>query len=167
MTFQRRIRTIALSGLKNIKDRLDKIDLEEETGAEPSYRAESDARRELAESLRSPQVPDRPIRTPEQIIEAASGNRTPAGAPRPVVSEPSASPLDKHYKRLNLESGADFEAVHAAYTQLVLRCAPDRYPEGSDEQRTAEQILARVEESYGALREALDSTAGRFDKLEL
>jgi hypothetical protein len=169
MSFQRRLRTIALSGLKNIKDRLDQIDLEDDMGADPSARAEADARRELADTLRSRETSGGPLRSPEQIVASAGGVR--AGA-EPVnaatTSEPlSQNPLDRHYRRMGLEPGAEYEAVHAAYTQFVARCALERYPEGSDEQKMAAEILARVEESYDALREALDPTAGRFDKLEL
>jgi curved DNA-binding protein CbpA len=66
-----------------------------------------------------------------------------------------------------LEEGADLDAIETAYAGLAKRCAPDRFPVGSDEQKAAQEIFSRVEAAYNALKDALDPTAGRFDKLEL
>jgi len=68
---------------------------------------------------------------------------------------------------LGLAEGADLADVEAAHAALVARCAPERFEEGSEEQRIARGILMRVEAAYDELRGALDPTAGRFDKLEL
>jgi len=48
------------------------------------------------------------------------------------------------------------------------RCAAlDGAEEGTEERQIVAEIRSRVDEAYKALREALNPTAGRFDKLEL
>ena len=68
---------------------------------------------------------------------------------------------------LGLEDGADFAAVQSTYNKLASRCDPARFPEGTEDRKMAESIKNRVDSAYQSLRDALDSTAGRFDKLEL
>jgi preprotein translocase subunit Sec63 len=83
----------------------------------------------------------------------------------PQVETPAS--LHLHYKVLGLEDGADFASVQSTYNKLASRCDPTRFPEGTEDRKMAEGIKARVDAAYQALRDALDSTAGRFDKLEL
>ncbi len=172
MSFSRRIRNIARSQLEALKDRLDRIDEEAEAGV-AERRAEADARRELIDELRDPGPS---LRSPEEIMRGSSGaDRTTvapqqAPSPQPRSAAPATAPasaLAKAYRVLGLPDGADLSDVEAAHSALAARCAPDRFVDGSDEQRTAEEILARVEAAYDELRDALDPTAGRFDKLEL
>ena len=74
-----------------------------------------------------------------------------------------------HYRRLGVEDGADLGAVEEAYAKLRDSCQriKERVPKDSEELKSAEEILKRVDDSYNTLRDALDPTAGRFDKLEL
>lgn len=157
MSFSRRLRNIALSQINAIKERLDRIDAEAEAEA-ALKRAELEARRELDEITPS----SRPtLRRPEEIAPPLGDPATPRHVAAP------ANPLSVHYRILGLEEGADLATVEATRAKLVARCAPERFPEGSEERRAAEEILKRVESAYDALKEALDPTAGRFDKLEL
>ncbi len=164
MSLSRRLRNIAKTQLNNIKERLDRID-EEADSDFLEKRSEQDAKRELNDptDIR----PQR--RSPEEI--AATGSR-----PRQSISAPAQSsapaplfqnPLAVHYRVLDLEVGSDLSAVEAAYSKLCQRNLTDKFPEGSEERKAAEQIFKRVDTAYNTLRDALDATAGRFDKLEL
>jgi DnaJ-domain-containing protein 1 len=174
MNLPKRIRNIAITQINAIKDRLDRVDAEAEEMTQQK-RYERDARAELDDPF-DIRVP---LRTPEEIaggkIDVAS-RRVERQTPAARVQEPQArpapatladiNPLAHHYRVLGVEEGADFETVQAAYSKLAARSAPDRFPEGSDERKTAEEIRKRVDASFDALRDSLDSTAGRFDKLE-
>jgi hypothetical protein len=176
MNLPKRLRNIAITQINAIKDRLDRVDAEAEEQA-IQKRYERDARVEL-DDLTDIRLP---MRTPEEIAGGkVSSVRRPerkdeAGVKaRPVESEEkvpasgrtAVDPLAHHYKVLGVDPGGDFATVQAAYSKLAARCAPDRFPEGSEERRTAEEIRKRVDAAFDALRDALDSTAGRFDKLE-
>jgi len=158
MSLPRRLRNIALSQIKAIRDRLDRIDAEAAEEEAAQQRAERSARQELKDEANARPTPT--LRTPEEIA---------SGAPRPAMSAAPqpASPLAIHYRVLGLEEGADLGAIEAAYHRLAKRCAPERFPEGSEEQQAAQEIFKRVDAAYNALRDALDPTAGRFDKLEI
>lgn len=155
MSLPRRLRNIAMSQIKAIRERLDRIDAEAAEQEAAQRRLERDARRELDDStdLRPP------LRSPEEIAGGPVRPSTPASQ--------SANPLAIHYRVLGLEEGADLGAIEATYNQLAARCAPERFPEGSEEQQAAQEIFKRVDAAYNTLRDALDPTAGRFDKLEI
>jgi DnaJ-domain-containing protein 1 len=160
MGFSKRLRNIALSQIKAVKDRLDRVDAEiEQELAE--RRAAEQARRELLDELSEGAAPVS-LRTPQEIARGEGG-----GIRNAPQTPPVANPLSRHYRVLGLEEGADLEAIEEAYAGLAKRCAPDRFPAGSEEQKAAQEILQRVEAAYNALKDALDPTAGRFDKLEL
>jgi hypothetical protein len=81
------------------------------------------------------------------------------------VSTPP-DPLAYHYKLLGVEPGADFAVVQAEYNKLAARAEPSRFPAGSPEERQAQELRKRLDDSFKLLREALDPTARRFDLLE-
>ncbi|MGC8668693.1 MAG: hypothetical protein ACP5VE_11320 [Chthonomonadales bacterium] len=155
MSLSRRLRNIALSQIKAIKERLDRLDADAALGD-----ADTLAGAELAREIYPTPEPPRRLSTPEEIAPATK----PAEAPRPPQVQ---NPLAIHYRILGVPEGSDLDAVEAAYKRLIARCDPQRFPQGSDERATAEQIRKRVEHSYDALKDVLDPTAGRFDKLEL
>jgi hypothetical protein len=177
MNLPKRLRNIAMTQINAIKERLDRVDAEADEEA-LRRRYERDARAELDDitDIRLPR------RTPEEIatgrssaspqrtersVEATAPIRSPDGAAeRDSTSRQPADPLAHHYRVLGVEQGTDFSAVQAAYSKLAARCSPDRFPEGSEERKVAEEIRKRVDASFDALRDALDATAGRFDKLE-
>ncbi len=101
------------------------------------------------------------------ISEQAATTAYPASSAASPAASVSPVSLHLHYKVLGLEDGADFSAVQSTYNKLAVRCDPSRFPEGSEDRKMAESIRSRVDVAYDALRDALDSTAGRFDKLEL
>ncbi len=168
MSLSRRLRNIAKTQLNNLKDRLDKAD-EEADFNDAARQAEVDA----ANELNDPADMRLARRSPEEI---ATGAKTkppspPAARPptAPAPSQSPGSPLTIHYRRLGVEDGADLGAVEEAYAKLRDSCQriKERVPKDSEELKSAEEILKRVDDSYNTLRDALDPTAGRFDKLEL
>jgi DnaJ-domain-containing protein 1 len=195
MSIPTRLYRIAKYKLTEIKDRLDQLDEEQEREA-AQRRAQTlsraDARRELDEAMTAPppettpaaspppsstsqserpvipDLPPLPRRTPEEI---ARGSRPlpQVSAPPPTntqMAPPQPDPLTYHYRLLGVEPGTDFGTVQAAYNTLAARSDPGRFPAGSEEERTAQEIRKRLEASYQALRDALDPTARRFDLLE-
>lgn len=164
MSLSRRLRNIAKTQLNNIKERLDRIDDEADADV-IEKRAERDAMRELSDP--TDMRPQR--RTPEEIASGDSKPRQTASMPAQSSTPVTASqdPLAVHYRVLDLELGSDLSSVEAAYAKLCERNLTDKFPEGSDERKAAERIFKRVDSAYNALRDALDPTAGRFDKLEL
>jgi hypothetical protein len=174
MNLPNKLRNIALTQINAIKDRLDRIDVEAAEEAERK-RYERDARAEL-DDLTDIRLPRR---TPEEIaggkLPAAPAASRPASTAAkremaekvsPPVAPSANSPLAVHYRVLGVEEGADYATVQAAYSKLAERCAPDRFPDGSTERKTADEIRKRVDHAFDMLRDALDPTAGRFDKLE-
>ncbi len=190
MGFGKRIRNIAVTQLGAIKERLDRLDEEAEDEA-IQRRGERDALRELND----PYDMRKHLRSPEDIAAGVSKSTTSSPSPQTATSvsakasgpsntstgeavskaslvnqqkaaNPQVNPLAHHYKVLGIEEGADLSAVVTAYQKLIARCAPDRFPENSEEQKVVSEIQKRVDASYQALRDALDPTAGRFDKLE-
>lgn len=166
MGISRRLRNIALTQVNALKERLDRIDAEAEDQSAIRHDRES-AKAELEDPTDIRVL----RRTPEEI---ATGITRPTPPPAREKQEPDSlppratgGPLATQYKILGLEDGADLSSVEAAYTKLAARCAPDRFPEGSSEREAASEILKRVEGAYSTLKESLDATVGRFDKLEI
>lgn len=165
MGISRRIRTIAISQINAIKDRLDRIDAEEDEAM--AQRRDRDlAVDELKDPADIRVAAQR--RTPEEIAAGipAATRPAPGGSGEPPAG-PAGGPLATQYRILGLQDGADLESVEAAYQGLAARCSPDRFPAESSERESASEIFKRVDSAYNTLKEALDPTVGRFDKLEL
>src|SRR5438034_2092365 len=129
MGISRRIRTIAISQINAIKERLDRIDAEEDEAL-----AQRKDREMAVDELKNPaDIRLTPRRTPEEIAAGIPASTAPAPAP-PVRSAatPAGSPLATQYRILGLADDADLDAVDARYSELVARCAPERFPEGSE-----------------------------------
>jgi len=185
MTIPERFYRIARHKLGEIRDRLDQLDQEVELSPEELERLRkqknrADARRELEDATAEPAGSGRSsavdvaptplkgqgkLRTPEEI---RAGSRLPAAPPTSGAYEQNTqpNPLEYHYKLLGVEVGADYTEVQSAYNKLVVRCDPGRFPTGSEDARTAQELRDRLESSFKVLRDALDLTARRFDLLE-
>ncbi len=161
MSWSSRLRNIALSQLRAIKERLDRIDAEMLEDRLLEYQSRAAAEQELAEHLGTASAPP-----------ASATSATPPPTPVQNTSQLEAETatdvtLTRSYRILGLKPGASLAEVEFAYQQLVERCSSLGGAEGSEEQQIVTEIRARVDEAYNALREALNPTAGRFDKLEL
>jgi hypothetical protein len=71
------------------------------------------------------------------------------------------------YRMLGLRPDAALEQVEAAWRELARRADPKRFPEGSDEEKRAADILKRINGAYARIREYVNPTEGRFGRLEL
>jgi multidrug resistance efflux pump len=162
VSWPHRIRNIALSQLRAIKERLDRIDAEIDDERLRYLQARSAAERELADDVVHPRVADARAGTVDRDVDRAQASTASADAPAP-----QGSPLHRYYKVLGLADGASMAEIDAAYEQLTERCGTLDGTEGSEESQIVTEIRARVDEAYAALREALNPTAGRFDKLEI
>ncbi|NLI00509.1 MAG: hypothetical protein GX446_13575 [Chthonomonadales bacterium] len=164
MSWQRRLRHLALSQVRAIKERLDRIDAEMDDVLR-EREARDAALRELDEEVGLPPLPRS---KPSPAAEPVGGAAPTTSA---TVPEPSRLDADTEVARacriLGVSEGADLAEVEAAYRKLCERCRSVEFPEGSEERETADAIMARVDEAYAKLREVLNPAAGRFDKLEL
>jgi hypothetical protein len=185
MSIPERLSRIVRHKFSEIKDRFDQMD--EEALSDPAEmerlrraQARSDAKQELLDSMTEPtpasssnngkvDIPPQPLRsepvrrTPQQISNSSTGY---SQAKSDTMALSQSDPLDFHYRMLGIEPGADFGEVQAAYNGLAARTEPGRFPDGSSEARELEDIRKRLETSYRALRDGLDSTAHRFGLLE-
>jgi len=168
-----------MSDLLGRSVRLAKTYLDEAKGRLSDITA--DAQEELTRALNRDDIqaglssPEDPMERAQAKINAARG--TAAGqrelspgryAPTPPpAASPQTDPLGTAYKILGVAPGVDFLTVQAAANKMRDRCAPSRFPDGSQEQAEARLILQKVEEAYQVLQNALDPGAGRFDKLEI
>ncbi len=152
MSIPERFYRIARGKLGDLKDWIDRVDTE--YAADPSSRAAQ----ELDEAITNPVVspPSRPANP------ATTTHITPGSINTQAVPDP----LGYHYKIFGLEPGADFADVETSYRKLIARADPSRFPLGSDDAAKAADIRSRIETSFRALRDELDPTARRFDRLE-
>jgi hypothetical protein len=161
MGISRRIQRILKGYVKTARERLDELE------------AELNARRELAEYLEpgSGASTDLPSSKPVTARDAVSSVRptpppSPQGTPAASASQMSAELLS-HFRLLGIPPTADLRQAQEAYKHLTARADPRRFPEGSEERQRAEQILQRIQQAYDAVRQHLDPTSARFDRLEL
>lgn len=166
MSWQRRLRHIALSQVRAIKDRLDRIDAE----MEEAYLRDREARDAALRELDSIPAEAPPIPTPQTESAAERGQAEPAARPQqapPSATDEQSAKLSRAYRVLGVPDGSDLSEVEAAYRKLAGRCRSIEFAEGTEERQTADVIMARLDEAYNTLREALNPAAARFDKLEL
>lgn len=100
-------------------------------------------------------------------IAALRGQSAARQEAAPPSQAPQTDPVQTAYKILGVAPGSDWPTVQQTVNKLRERGAPSNFPDGSQEQTDAKAILERVEEAYQVLRNALDPTEGRFDRLEI
>lgn len=180
MSIPDRFFRIAKHKMGEVKEWFDRVDSETEEEAAEAERkrrtqeARRDARRELDDAMATsagdsavPMQAPPSRRTPEEI---ARGQRSAGSSYVPATTTTTAplppDPLAYHYRLLGLEPGADFSAVKSAYEKFAARSDTSRFPAGSPEAAQALEIRIKLDASYKVLRDALDTTARRFDLLE-
>ena len=87
--------------------------------------------------------------------------------PRPRVNVPQADAQTYARQVLGVADKADFETIRQAFDKLVKRSDPSRFPAGSHEAKTAEDIRKRVYWAYNLLTANVDETEMRFKSLEI
>jgi DnaJ-domain-containing protein 1 len=80
----------------------------------------------------------------------------PGGGARPGGAAVRNPELKRYYERLEVEVGADFEAVRAAYRKLMRKYHPDLHANKTPEkQRAANEVSAALTQAYNELEKAL------------
>jgi hypothetical protein len=117
---------------------------------------EADARKELNDYLKGPQLPD----TPPPI---------PGDAPVRATDDDLTKPMSvaTAYKVLDLSPDATLAELKATYKRLFERSLPTNFPEASEERKKAAIVHLRVQEAYEVLLPRLDTRLKRFSSLEI
>lgn len=152
---------VAKAYLDEVKGRVDEVDAATDN---PQAQAEYD--RSVNFSDRIPDPPTYNTST-DPMQRAAAKIAALRGQSQAYQEIAPPDPLQTAYKILGVAPGSDWPTVQLATEKLRQRGAPSNFPDGSQEQTDAKAILERVEESYQVLRNALDPTEGRFDRLEI
>ena len=158
---------VAKGYLEAAQDRLGDIDA----------RAQEELSRSVSRDDLATAIPDPPpqssgdpmarARAKIAAAQQTAAARRDVPAAQPAQAAAPTDPVQTAYKIVGIPAGSDYATVQQAVTKLRERCAPARFPEGSEEQATAQVILQRVEEAFQVLTNALDPTASRFDRLEI
>ena len=92
----------------------------------------------------------------------------------PVAQTSSSAPAQipeniLHLARqiLGVAEEARYEEILAAYKRLYLRSAPSHFPEGSEEQKIAEEIHRKVNWAFKELTQTENPVTKRFGALEI
>ena len=121
--------------------------------------AQAEAYQELAETLRA----SRPVPaavTPDQQPVLPVPPRRPEGTPG------QHDPLEACYLLLKVQAGADLQAVDQAYQARLQEVRPETAAPGSPERTLLESRKAALDAAYGKLRDVLNPTETRFERLE-
>ncbi len=158
MSLPERFYRIARYKLNELRDQLERMDAEyaEKQGGR------QEAEKELVESINPPVSTQTPAQYPPRTVQ----NATVSAARTAAAPATAADPLAYHFALMGLPPGSDLNSVERAYQSLAARADPARFPEGSQDAATARSLRDRIENSYKILRENLDMTTQRFDRLE-
>jgi len=116
---------------------------------------------EIERQYAETELDDPTTRIPPQ---ASPTSATPLSRPPSVSDSPE---ILSAYRVLGVQNGSDIAVVRAAYTKLIRRADPGRFPEGSEESNQASEIRKRVDLAYETLQKALDPSSKRFRQLEI
>ena len=73
-----------------------------------------------------------------------------------------------HARRiLNVEEGADFHAIHAAYEKLKDISKPEQFASGTEEYTRAIRVQRSIHTAYSILIDEFSTTEKRFQSLEI
>jgi hypothetical protein len=117
--------------------------------------AQADAYRELADTLRKSPPPA------ETSPTAAT-----AAAPAGLRGAGSGDPTEACYLLLGVPQGSPLPAVEAAYQQRMNELRPEQHLQGSPERALQEGKREAIHAAYEKLRDTLNPTETRFERLE-
>lgn len=80
----------------------------------------------------------------EQMHKADAAPVDEPTAPPPAYSAEELS----HYQALEVQPGADFEQIKAAYKTMIKKYHPDRFAKQPDKQKIAMEITRRINIAY-------------------
>jgi len=76
-----------------------------------------------------------------------------SNSPEPQLSLRSVDPYSPYWEALELEPGADLDAIKRAYREQALTWHPDRFPYDEELRKRCEERMRHVNAAYEALRE--------------
>lgn len=117
--------------------------------------AQADAYHELADTLRKSPPQTSPTGSP---VAAGGAGSTTAPGPR--------DPTEACYLLLGVPNGAPLENVEAAYQQRMSELRPEQHPQGSSQRALQEGKREAIHAAYEKLRDTLNPTETRFERLE-
>lgn len=123
--------------------------------------AEAEAYQELTEALKHTKPRTEEVPTP-----------TPTGSPvlpKPPTNPASGQvdPMEAAYELLQVRPGAGLAELDAAYQARVSELRIETAPEGSPDRAALEARLAALTAAHDKLRDVLNPTETRFERLEL
>ena len=86
--------------------------------------------------------------------------------PEPGKPRRGQDPLAVSYELLGVAPGVDLGQMEAAYQARIAELDPSRHPEGSPQRQVVEGRRQAVEAAYEKLRDLLNPTETRFEKIE-
>ena len=122
--------------------------------AETSARA--DAYQELADALRQSPTPT--------LAPTPSGSAVLPPAPPRLPGQ--YDPLEAAYELLKVHPGADLQSVELAYRSRMGETKPELFQPGTPERALEDGKRAAIQAAYDKLRDALNPTETRFERLE-
>lgn len=129
--------------------------------------AEAAAYQELATTLRQP-APATEV--DPGVYSASSGAQIPSsadpGEPR-RAQRGAIDPYQAAYELLGVEPGVSLAALDNAFEARLEEIRPETAPAGSPERAALEARRSAVTAAYDRLRDALNATETRFERLEL
>lgn len=106
----------------------------------------------------------------DELAEALKERQEPSASPSstlPPVPAPSGiDPLAASYELLALQPGATMIQVETAYQERLRLWDPSRYAVGTPERTAAESQVNALKAAYDRLRDQLNPTETRFERLE-
>jgi hypothetical protein len=130
-------------------------ELAEDRGQEAEAMATAYA--ELSEQLRAARLRD----------AAGAGAGASGGVlPQPARPKRGQDPLAVSYELLGVAPGIGLAELDAAYQARVAELDPARHPEGSPQRQVVAGRRQAVEAAYEKLRDLLNPTETRFEKIE-
>jgi hypothetical protein len=132
-------------------------------------RAQADAARELEDGTLARQaspVPGPVSGDPPPVTEGRRASAPAAPSPGTAPRSERRDPFAEEWALLQVAPGSDLAALEAAYRARLVETAPERFPQGSPERAGAERRAAALTAAYERLRDTLNTTETRFEKLE-
>ncbi len=123
--------------------------------------AEADAYQELADALR---VRPEPGTVP--TTTARTGSTVLPEPPAPTAAG-QHDPLEAAYELLQVKPGAGLAEVDAAYNERMSELRPELTVPGTPERTTQDARRRAVEAAYDKVRDVLNPTETRFERLEI
>jgi hypothetical protein len=131
-----------------------------EERADEAVRAQeaADAYAELAAHLRAARA---------KADQAAAAAAAPGTSPAPPgAARGGRDPFAVSYELLGVKPGVDLDALEAAYQARLAELPLEKYAEGTPQRQAVQSRRDAVEAAYEKLRDVLNPTETRFEKIE-